>query len=404
MNYNHIGRGKKNMNRITVSNVGKRYNIKGSWDRTLKGSILDIIRRRRRNKDLWALRGVDFNLRTGETLGIIGPNGAGKSTLLGLLAGTIWPTEGKIKTTGTLSTLLELGAGFHPDLSGRENIYLNGSILGLSKKEINRRFNDIVDFAELEAFIDMPVKHYSSGMYVRLGFAVAVEVDPDILLIDEVLAVGDAMFRRKCLSKIKEFKKDKKTMLMVSHDLETIKNISDRILLLDEGKIIDLGDPSRVVEEYLRLGLFKKGELVRKEWGTRQVEIGKVILCGADGNEKEKFLSGYPLCIKIYFNAREKIKAPVFGFSVVDGEGRLCYGTNTIIEKYDIDNIEGKGVITVNLNPLTLLQGKYYLSLAVHSADHKQQYHRRDNWYVFWVVPDRKADGFLNIPCQWRLI
>ena len=391
------------MNRIIVNNVGKRYNITGARERTLKGSLLDVIRSRHRKKNFWALRGVDFHLKTGETLGIIGPNGAGKSTLLGLLAGTISPTEGGIETRGTLSTLLELGAGFHPDLSGRENIYLNGSILGLSKKEINRRFNDIVNFAELEAFIDMPVKHYSSGMYVRLGFAIAVEVDPDILLIDEVLAVGDAMFRRKCLRKIEEFQKNKKTMLMVSHDLETIKNISNRILLLDEGKIIDMGDPAHIVEEYLRLGLFKKGEMVRKEWGTRQVEIKKVVFGDKDGGEKQRFTSGYPMYIKIYFNTRGKIDTPVFGFSIADGEGRLCHGTNTLIEKYNIGKIEGEGVITVEFDPLTLLQGKYYLSLAVHSSDHKEQYHRRDNWYVFWVTPDRKADGFLNMPCRWHL-
>lgn len=391
------------MNRILLENVGKKYFIQGPKDRTLKSSILDLISGGHKKKDFWALRGVNFCVQSGETIGIIGPNGAGKSTLLGLLAGTISPTEGNLETVGTLSTLLELGAGFHPDLSGRENIYLNGSILGLSKREIDKRFKDIVSFAELEEFIDMPVKHYSSGMYVRLGFAVAVEVDPDILLIDEVLAVGDAMFRRKCLKKIEEFQKKKKTMLMVSHDLETIKNISDRILLLDEGRIIDLGDPSVIVDEYLRLGLFRKGELVTKEWGSRDIEIEKVELCSSDGVDKQRFLSGHPMYIKVYFNAKKKIDNPAFGFSIADSEGRVCHGTNTLIENYKIDKVENKGVMVVEFNPLTLLQGKYYLSLAIHSDDHNTQYHRRDNWYIFWVDPDRKADGFLNMPCKWRL-
>lgn len=386
-----------------MENVGKRFNIQGPKDRTLKSSILDIIRSRHNKKDFWALRGVNFSLNSGETLGIIGPNGAGKSTLLGLIAGALTPTEGRIAVNGTVSTLLELGAGFHPDLTGRENVFLNGSILGLSKREIQRRFNDIVGFAELEAFIDTPVKHYSSGMYVRLGFAVAVEVDPEILLIDEVLAVGDAMFRRKCLRKISEFQKRKKAMLMVSHDLETIKNISDRILLLDEGKIIELGDPADVVEEYLRLGLYRKGELVIKEWGSRDIEIERVELCDKDGQEKQRFISGYPMMVKIHYNAKRRIDNPAFGFSIADGEGRLCHGTNTLIEDYKIDCVNGKGVMTVEFSPLTLLQGKYYLSLAIHSRDHKTHYHRRENWYVFWVEPDRKADGFLNMPCKWRL-
>jgi ABC-2 type transport system ATP-binding protein/lipopolysaccharide transport system ATP-binding protein len=392
------------MKRINLENVGKRYNLIGPKDRTFKSSILETFRNKKnRKKDFWALRDMNFAVNSGETLGIIGPNGAGKSTLLGLIAGTIFPTEGKIETNGTISSLLELGAGFHPDLSGRENIYLNGSILGLSKKEIDRRFKDIVSFAELEAFIDMPVKHYSSGMYVRLGFAVAVEINPDILLVDEVLAVGDEMFRRKCIKKIEEFQKAQKTMLVVSHDLETIKNISNRILLLDEGKIIDLGDPSNIVDEYLRRGLYRKGEVVTKEWGNREIEIEKVVLCGNDGVERQRYISPEPLCVKIFFDAKQKIENAAFGFSIVDGEGRLCHGSNTLIENYKVGALQGKGVMTLQFSPLTLFQGKYYLSIAIHSTDHKTHYHRKDNWYVFWVEPDRQAEGFLNMPCTWRI-
>lgn len=391
------------MSKIVVENIGKRYNIQSAKERTIKSSLLDIVRGKYRKKDFWALRGVTFSVDSGETLGVIGPNGAGKSTLLGLMSRTLTPTEGSVKINGSLSTLLELGAGFHPDLTGRENIFLNGSILGLSRREIQKKFKQIVDFAELEAFIDTPVKHYSSGMYVRLGFAIAVEVDPEILLIDEVLAVGDAMFRRKCLRKIAEFQKRKKAMLIVSHDMETIKNISNRILLLDEGKVLELGDPAPIVEEYLRLGLYRKGELIVKEWGNRDIEIEKVELCNRDDREGQRFISGYPMKVKIYYNAKNKINNPVFGFSIADGEGRLCHGTNTLIENYKIDHLNDKGAVIIEFSPLTLLQGKYYLSLAIHSADHKTHYHRRDNWYVFWVEPDRKADGFLNMPCKWSL-
>ena len=391
------------MKPIQLENVGKRYVIQGTRDRTIKSSILDLVRRKSNKRDFWALRGVSFHVNKGETLGIIGANGAGKSTLLGLISETITPTEGKVSISGTLSTLLELGAGFHPDLSGRENIYLNGSILGLSKKEIDRRFKDIVNFADLEAFIDVPVKHYSSGMYVRLGFSVAVEVDPDILLIDKVLSVGDAVFQKKCVAKIKEFQERGKTMLIVSHDLETIKDISNRMLLLDEGHVIDYGDPSNIVDEYLRLGLNKKGEIVSKEYGTKAVEIEKVILCGQDGVDKERFRAGQSMCVKIYYNAKEKIDNPVFGFSVADGEGRLCHGTNTMIENVRVGSISGKGVMTIEFNPFTLFQGKYYLSLAIHSEDHMTQYHRCENMYLFWVEPNRRAEGFLEMPSKWKM-
>jgi len=359
------------MNRIRVENIGKRYVIQGPKERTIKSTVIDLLRGRHKKQEFWALRNVSFCVRDGETLGIIGPNGAGKSTLLGLIAGTLTPTEGKIEVNGTVSTLLELGAGFHPDLSGRENIYLNGSILGLSKKEIDKKFKKIVEFAELEPFIDVPVKHYSSGMYVRLGFAVAVEVDPDILLIDEVLAVGDAMFRRKCLKKIDEFQKSEKSMLVVSHDLETLKKISHRILLLDEGRVIELGDPAGVVDEYLRSGLYRKGEVVIKEWGSREVEIVRVEMEDEEGKPAQRFLCGRKMRVKIYYKCnKDQISNPVFGFSIADGEGQLCYGTNTQIEGYKIDKITGKGMIELEFPQLTLLQGKYYLSLAIHSWDH----------------------------------
>jgi len=388
---------------ISVENLGKRYNIRGPRDRTLKSNVLDLVYNRRKKKDFWALREVNFSVSSGETLGIIGPNGAGKSTMLGLIAGTITPTEGRVEVKGALSTLLELGAGFHPDLTGRENVYLNGSILGLSRKEVCRRFPAIVEFAELEEFIDMPVKHYSSGMYVRLGFAIAVEVDPDVLLIDEVLAVGDAMFRRKCLRKIADFQKRKKAMLIVSHDMDTIKKISGRILLLDEGKVIELGNPSDIVEEYIRLGLYRKGELIIKEWGNREIEIEKAELYNKEGKKSQRFITNSSVSIRIYYNAKKKVMNPVFGFSVSDSEGRLCYGTNTLIEEYGIDYVEGRGVMNLNLNSLSLLQGRYYLSFSIHSADHKTNYHRQDNWYVFWVDPNKQAEGFLNIPCRWEL-
>ncbi len=235
---------------IVVERMGKRFRLQRSGTRTIKSAMLDLMRNRGAGKNaFWALQDMDFAVDRGETLGIVGANGAGKSTLLSLLAGTKVPTTGSIRTTGTISSLLELGAGFHPDLTGRENVFLAGAIMGLSR-QMRERFDAIVDFAGMRDFIDQPVKHYSSGMYVRLGFSVAVEVDPDILLIDEVLAVGDENFQKKCLQKIDAFRRAGKTMLIISHDLSTIQTISDRILFLDQGRIEGIGDPREVIGRY----------------------------------------------------------------------------------------------------------------------------------------------------------
>jgi lipopolysaccharide transport system ATP-binding protein len=232
----------------------------------------------------------------GETLGIIGSNGAGKSTLLSLLAGTMAPTRGTVACRGTVSSLLELGAGFHPDLTGRENVFLWGAILGLSRQWMRRRFDAIVEFAELSGFIDQPVKHYSSGMYVRLGFAVAVEVDPDILIVEEVLAVGDAVFQRKCLDRMARFRREGKTLLVVSHDLQTIRAVSDRILLLDEGRIRGLGSPSQVLNRYERVWRQRFCAEQAREYGTGEAAIEDVLFLDAATQQPIENLPPAPPC------------------------------------------------------------------------------------------------------------
>ena len=263
---------------INVEHVSKRFRLQFRGLRTLKSAAVDALRGvwRRPDRQLWALQDVSFSVRSGECLGLIGGNGAGKSTLLALLASTMQPTNGRIQVLGKVSSLLELGAGFHPDLTGRENIYLCGSILGLTRRQISERFEAIVDFAGLADFIDEPVKHYSSGMYIRLGFAVAVESDPDVLLIDEVLAVGDAPFQRKCLLRMADFRKQGKTMLIISHDLATIRSISDRILFLDKGRICGDGPPSMVVEQYENFWRQQNTKELSREWGTHEVELTSI--------------------------------------------------------------------------------------------------------------------------------
>jgi ABC-type polysaccharide/polyol phosphate transport system ATPase subunit len=387
---------------IVVEGLGKLFLLRKERDRTLKGTLLGAIRRRGVRNDLWALRGVGFAVRRGETFGIIGANGAGKSTLLGVLAGTIRPTEGHVRVAGRISSLLELGAGFHPDLTGRENVYLNGSILGLPRAYIDSKFDDIVRFAGLAEFIDSPVKHYSSGMYVRLGFSVAVEVDPDVLLVDEVLAVGDEAFRKKCLRKMAAFQEAGKTIVVVSHDLDTVKRICSRAMLLGEGHVIELGEPEAVVREYTRLGVQQQDDVFRREWGTRAAEITDVQILDEHGAPTERFRSGDTMRVRLRFEAHEPIADPVFGFSVADYQGKLWYGSNTDIEGVPIGPIEGPGAVELTVEPLDLMRGKFFLSLALHSRDHQTQYHRLDHAYAFWVVSDTLAEGFVELRHRWQ--
>ncbi len=240
------------MNRVAIKfdRVSKLYHLQSH--RTLKEFLPAFLGRKQTKKEFWALKDVSFEVRKGETLGIIGPNGAGKSTILKLIAGVTEPTKGKVIVNGKVSPLIELGAGFHPDLTGRENIYLNGAILGLTKKEVDKKFKEIVDFAELWDFIDQPVKHYSSGMYMRLGFSIAIHTDPEILLIDEILAVGDTAFQEKCLDKMRDFQAQGVTIIFVSHSLETVETFCRKSLLLMNGQVVIFGKTDRVISNYLK--------------------------------------------------------------------------------------------------------------------------------------------------------
>ncbi|MCX6339733.1 MAG: ABC transporter ATP-binding protein [Candidatus Aureabacteria bacterium] len=390
------------MHAIETNGVGKKFFLKHGGRHTIKAAAVGLLRRLKTREDFWALKDISFDVEAGTTVGIIGANGAGKSTLLGILARTMRPTEGTVTVRGRVSSLLELGAGFHPDLTGAENIYLNGSILGLSRSEIRAKFDEIVRFAELEQFIDTPVKHYSSGMYVRLGFAVAVEVNPDILLIDEVMAVGDEAFKRKCLGRIAQFKREGKTLLVVSHDLDTITEVSDTVLLLDAGKIVNVGEPGQVVDQYKSLGFVKAGAVVIREWGTREAVITAVRLMGAGGEPVERISSGEPLLVEIDYRAHRQIADPVFGFALTKSDGTLCCGSNTIIDNCPIPLIEGAGTMRLRFESLPLIQGKYYFSFSLHTRDHKTSYHRMDNWFSIWVECARKAEGVANLDCAWE--
>jgi ABC-2 type transport system ATP-binding protein/lipopolysaccharide transport system ATP-binding protein len=389
---------------IAVSGLGKRYRLQRQGVTTLKTAALRLVSRGApRAEEFWALRHASFSVRSGESLGIIGRNGAGKSTLLGLIAGTITPTEGTVETRGRISSLLELGAGFHPDLTGRENVFLNGSILGLRRRDIARRLDAIVAFSELERFIDTPVKHYSSGMFVRLAFSVAMEVDPEILIVDEVLSVGDERFREKCRTRITDFRRRGKTFLIVSHDMDTIQTICDRVLLLESGATVLEDVPTRAVNEYHALNAAGAGEGPGlREWGSREAEIVSVDLRDAEGREVSALAARQGFTAHLRWRAARRVEDPVFGFALCDGEGRVLYGTNTAIDGCAVPALEGAGAITLEFEPLPFLRGRYYLTFAIHSRDHRT-YHRLDNCRAVTVAPDGEHAGTVRLAAKWRV-
>ncbi len=363
-----------------------------------------------------ALRGVSFDVKSGQTLGIIGENGSGKSTLLKILAGISKPTAGTVVTQGRISALIELGAGFHPEISGRENIFINGVILGLSRKQIQEKYDEIVRFAELEEFIDNPVKSYSSGMFMRLGFSIAINVNPDILLVDEVLAVGDASFVPKCLDKINEFRRHDKTIIYVSHDLSTIDRICDDVIWIKKGKIEMRGYPKRVIDAYLeyvgtkdeKKSLDQHGEEEsragrekEKRWGSREIEIRNVRMFDAAGQEKYIFQSDEPLAIEFDVSARGAESDFVFGVGVFNGDGTHCYGTNTLLEDFRSQSIAGDGRVRLDVPALGLVNGTYFLDIAVHKRDgYPFDYHHFQ--YSFHVVSSHHDVGVARIPHSWE--
>jgi len=362
------------------------------------------------------LKGINFDVDQGKTVSIIGENGSGKSTLLKILAGISKPTSGNIITKGRISALIELGAGFHPEISGRENIFINGIILGLTKKTIQEKYDEIVRFAELEEFIESPVKTYSSGMHMRLGFSVAINVDPDILLIDEVLAVGDASFIPKCLEKINEFKRNGKTIIFVSHDLATVELISDEVIWLKNGEIEMQGYPKRVVDAYMEyIGKKDEGDRAEKHieeeeeglhnfekrWGSGEIEINQVKMIDSGGKEKYIYKPDESFTIEFDVHAKVEEKDFVFGVGIFNISGIQCYGSNTQMENYQSVKMLGKGKVKIQVPSLNLIDGTYFLDLAVHKKDgYPFDYHHFQ--YTFRVFSTHKDVGIARIDHTWE--
>ena len=411
---------------IRVEGLSKHYrrSSAGFRMRTLKSALLQrsLTQGLGEGETVRALDDLDFSVGSGEAFGVIGSNGSGKSTLLKIVAGILQPTSGRQIIDGRVAALIELGAGFHPEISGRENIYINGAILGMSRSEVAARYDDIVEFSGLGDFIEEPVKNYSSGMYVRLGFAVAIHTDPDILLVDEVLAVGDEAFAHQCLRRIEELLASGKTVLMVSHSLDLIEDICDRVLWLDNGKQKMLGEPRRVVDAY-RLAVAEDEGRAHREakdarereleggseeeqateperWGSRAAEIHGARMLNAADEERYHFESGEKVVFEIEASARRELDDFVFGVGVFTPRDIECWGTNTDLAGFEPQSFQGRTVVRLECPRLELAAGEYTVDLAVHAKDGAPyDYHRRH--LSFSITAPNASAGVYRPTHRW---
>lgn len=429
--------------RVAFQHVTKRFRkhtISKSSYTTVKSSFLARLfgAARPPAQMITAVRDLSFEVEPGKAIGIIGRNGSGKSSMLKLIAGIYLPETGSVEAAGRISALIELGAGFHPDFSGRENILLGGVMYGLSKKEIEERFDSIVEYAQLEDFIDDPVRTYSSGMYMRLGFSLAVHTDPDILLIDEVLAVGDAAFIHRCRETISDFRRRGKTMVLVTHDLDSVERWCDEALWLDAGQLRMRGEPRRVIDAYLAaIEESEEGELERansarrervvrdrvdgspqewaaqaaseeaERWGTREVEILDVQMSGANAEASWLFHSADAVGIGVDFQVNKHVADLTFGVALLRSDGTCVHGTNTDIDRIKIEvpadaSFPLRGQFRYQISRLGLLEGNYYLDVAAHGADGRPyDYHHR--LYRFAVRNPKRYHGSFVPDASWSV-
>nr|WP_257675387.1 ABC transporter ATP-binding protein [Clostridium felsineum] len=416
---------------IEFKNVSKYFNLYKNKSYSLKEKFLNKVLNRNKLEvtKLHVLKDASFKISQGETVGIIGENGTGKSTSLKLVANIIRPNEGNVSVTGKISSLLEVGVGFQPDMTGRENVYLYGSIMGLSKKEIDERYDEIVEFAELEKFMDTPVKNYSSGMYMRLGFSVAVTVNPDILLVDEVLAVGDANFQKKCLNKIQEFKEQGKTILFVSHDMSTVRRICDRCIFIRKGGEVIEGSTDRMVGLYMKL-LYAKSEDHKKEEetaeeslvdfdfklheaeefkdgnreGNKKLEITKLYFSDKEGRPRNFFGTEENIKVNVEFKKNTDIKAAVMAFEIVTEEGFKLVYHDCKQDGMLITEMKDTNMVSFSLQNELLLKSKYYFSIGLLDENMEEIYDFRHKHYWFTIHEGNiKEDGRVKISCDWML-
>lgn len=403
-------------NAIEVTNVCKNFKVYYDKGSQLKERALFWKRNAYENRVV--LDDISFSIKKGEAVGLVGKNGCGKSTTLKLLTKIIYPNSGTIEMCGRVSSLIELGAGFHPDMSGRENIYTNASIFGLTKREIDERLDDIIAFSELEQFIDNPVRTYSSGMYMRLAFSVAINVNADILLIDEILAVGDANFQAKCFNKLREIKAEGTTIVIVSHSLGQIEQICDRSIWIKSGKIQMEGRPKDVHLEYLdymnteRMDQAEKDRAReeehevekprKKRYGSMDCKFTDIKLTDAEGKEQKTFRTGEGMKLDLHYECTKKVTDAVFGFGIFRSDGLWVYGTNTRIDHKDNFDIERDGNYVVELKDVNLIPGQYWLDITIEYGEGNPVDYYKEA-IRFEVVSKVMDVGVCRIEHDWTL-
>jgi ABC-type polysaccharide/polyol phosphate transport system ATPase subunit len=393
---------------VEVEGVSKRFRLYHERNQSLKAAFMRG--RRAKFDEFWALRDVGFSVPAGKTYGLIGHNGSGKSTMLKCMAGILVPDRGSLRTRGKISALLELGAGFHPELSGRDNVYLNGSILGMSKKQIDAQFDEIVDFAGLETFIDTPVKNYSSGMYVRLGFSVAINVDPEVLMVDEVLAVGDEAFQRKCMDKFKQFRDEGRTVIIVSHALGTMRTMCDEVAWLDHGRLLGTGRPGDLVDQYTAASHEHDESAadtfsVGPRWGSGEVRIDQVEMLDEDDKPLTMTRTGDAVTFRMHYRAKERLERPVFGFGLHTADGQHVTGPNTRDVEMIPDFVEGQGHVDFRVPRLMLVPGAFDVSVSVfdYACLHPYDFWTRALRFDVEVGTPHELYGVVSLGGSWAV-
>ncbi|MCZ2849952.1 ABC transporter ATP-binding protein [Modestobacter sp. VKM Ac-2978] len=406
---------------VVVDEVSKRFRLYKERNQSLKAALM---RGGRASYDeYWALRGVSFEIPQGSTFALIGENGSGKSTLLKCIARILEPEKGDIRTQGTVAALLELGSGFHPELSGRENVFLNGSILGMTKRELERKFDEIVDFAGIEAFIDQPVKNYSSGMYMRLGFSVAINVDPDVLLVDEVLAVGDAAFQEKCMEKFVDFRRAGKTVVIVSHAMGSMRTLCDQAAWLDRGSLVEVGRADQIVDRYVDKsheqevvvpsssatsassdGAAPDGTPVQTRIGSGEAILTDVTVLDARGLPANRFRTGEQATIRISYECSERVERPAFALALDTVDGMRIWAHHTRDGGLDIAYIDGSGHIDLAIPNLTLQPYTFDLSARIldHTLTHTYDFLRHCYRFVVETGELRESGGVVALGGRWN--
>jgi lipopolysaccharide transport system ATP-binding protein len=409
-------------NLIEVEDLWKRYWVTQEKRRSLKDTVVSGFKTVRSRQSVWALQGLNFEVKRGRSLGIVGNNGAGKSTLLRLLSGLGRPTRGQVAVRGRAATLLELGTGFHSDLTGRENIYIGGLVAGLTRQEVTDRIDRIIDFAELEAVIDTPLRTYSSGMYLRLAFATAINYDPDLLIVDEALGVGDIRFQNKCLKRLVEMKRAGTTVLLVTHVMEQAQELCDEVLWLENGQARMYGPTVEVIQRYKERAFTRvvahpganrtegdqelAGTRQAEESlvGTREIEICDVRIKNEFGTEVDAITSGDPLHVRVDYLAHQRITRPNFMVGIFREDGLKCYESSTEADGVFLEAVEGAGSISLTYSALPLLRGSYWLGISVFDQNWEKAYDYRGQMAPFQVVGNVPGTGIFHPPHKWNEI